>query len=53
MRYIVPLVQGDKETGDRRITELSKNISRAVIKYLDAKQSKYVGFDFEFTPYTE
>ncbi len=53
MRYIVPLVQGDEETGDRRITELSKNISRAVIKYLDAKQSKYVGFDFEFTPYTE
>lgn len=53
VRYIVPLVQGDSETGDRRITELSKSISQAVIKYLDTKQSKYIGFDFEFTPYTE
>lgn len=53
VRYIVPLVQGDDETGDRRITELSKSISHAIIKYLDTKQSKYVGFDFEFTPYTE
>ncbi len=53
VRYIVPLVQGDSETGDRRITELSKSINQAIIKYLDAKQSKYVGFDFEFTPYTE
>lgn len=53
VRYIVPLVQGNDETGDRRITELSKSISQAIIKYLDSKQSKYVGFDFEFTPYTE
>ncbi len=53
VRYIVPLVQGDSETGDRRITELSKSVNQAIVKYLDAKQSKYVGFDFEFTPYTE
>lgn len=53
VRYIVPLVQGDSETGDRRITELSKSVNQAIIKYLDTKQHKYVGFDFEFTPYTE
>lgn len=53
VRYIVPLVQGDSETGDQRITELSKSVNQAIVKYLDAKQSKYVGFDFEFTPYTE
>lgn len=53
VRYVVPLVRGDSETGDRRLTELSKTISQDIIKYLDAKQSKFIGFDFEFTPYTE
>ena len=53
VRYIVPLVQGDAETGDKRVTELSNTISRAVLKYLETKQPKYVGFDFEFTPYVE
>lgn len=53
VRYIIPLVQGDEETGCHRVTELSKSINRSVTKYLEAKQPKYVGFDFEFTPYTE
>lgn len=53
VRYIVPLVQGDDETGDRRVTELSKTVNQAVTKFLNTKQPKYVGFDFEFTPYTE
>ena len=53
VRYINPLVAGDEEVGDRRITDLSKTVQRAITKYLSTKQSKYVGFDFEFTPYSE
>lgn len=53
VRYIIPLVQGDAEAGDRRITDLSASTARAIKKYLDAKTSKYTGFDFEFTPYSE
>ena len=53
VRYIDPLVAGNETIGDRRITSLSKTVQRAITKYLDAKQSKYVGFDFEFTPYSE
>ena len=52
-RYIVPLVQGDSEVGPSRIVDLSRHTARAIKKYLDAKSSKYVGFDFEFTPYSE
>lgn len=50
VRYITPLVQ--TETGATRITDLDKKIKTAVDKYLDDKQSKYVGFDFDFKPYT-
>lgn len=53
VRYITPLVQA--ETSDAkpaRITDLDKKVKSAVDKYLDDKQSKYVGFDFDFKPYT-
>lgn len=50
VRYITPLVQ--TETGATRITNLDKKVKTAVDKYLDDKQSKYVGFDFDFKPYT-
>lgn len=53
-RYIVPLVTSEDEAGtDQRVTELSKTVDRNIKKFLDAKPAKYVGFDFEFTPYTE
>ncbi len=53
-RYIVPLVASEDETStDQRVTELSKTVDRNIKKFLDAKPAKYVGFDFEFTPYTE
>lgn len=53
-RYIVPLVASEDETGtDQRVTELSKTVDRNIKKFIDAKPAKYVGFDFEFTPYTE
>lgn len=52
-RYIVPLVAGDDDSGDQRITELSKTVDRSIQQFVDAKPAKYVGFDFEFTPYTE
>lgn len=53
IRYTIPLVQGDDETGATRITDLSKQVDRNIKKFLEAKLPKYVGFDFEFTPYTE
>lgn len=54
VRYITPLVEGqDGQTRDQRITELSASTDRAVQKYLNTKTPKYVGFDFEFTPYSE
>ncbi len=53
IRYTVPLVAGEDEAPAERITERSLEVRRAVEKYLDQKTSKYVGFDFEFTPYTE
>ncbi len=61
VRYIVPLVApqpSDEERGEDeeepaaiRITKLSNKVNRAVKAYLDEKQSKYVGFDFDFKPY--
>lgn len=52
IRYITPLVKAeDEDNEDRRITDISNPIARAVKKYLDAKPAKYTGFDFEFTPY--
>lgn len=53
VRYIIPLVKGDSETGDSRITELSKSVQSAVVQYLDTKTAKYTGFDFEFKPYED
>lgn len=53
-RYIVPLVASEDDEGtDQRITELSKTVDHAIKKFIDVKPAKYVGFDFEFTPYTE
>ena len=62
IRYIVPLVAPqptDEERGEdeeeptaMRITKLSNKVNRAVKAYLDEKPSKYVGFDFDFKPYT-
>lgn len=52
-RYIVPLVAGEDDTTDQRITDLSKTVAHAVQDFVDTKPAKYVGFDFEFTPYTE
>lgn len=53
-RYVVPLVASEDDEGtDQRVTELSKTVDRAIKNFVDAKPAKYVGFDFEFTPYTE
>lgn len=68
VRYITPLVLAptdetvksakDQKAEDSaepkavRITSLDKKVKSAVDKYLDDKQSKYVGFDFDFKPYT-
>lgn len=56
VRYITPLVQTQSTSADEptavRITDLDKKVKTAVNKYLDDKQSKYVGFDFDFKPYT-
>lgn len=51
VRYIVPLVKTDN--GAERITDLDGAVDEAVQSYLDAKQPKYVGFEFDFKPYTE
>lgn len=54
VRYIVPLVQAEAEDEPaRRITELNREVKKAVREYLDTKQPKYVGFDFEFKPYID
>lgn len=52
VRYIVPLTK-DTDGNPARITALNRSVKKAVQEYLDAKQPKYVGFDFEFQPYTE
>lgn len=62
IRYIVPLVapqpsdeersEDEEEPTAMRVTKLSNKVNRAVKAYLDEKQSKYVGFDFDFKPYT-
>lgn len=52
VRYTTPLVQTTTEPA-KRITEVSASINRAVNQYLETKSPKYVGFDFEFTPYSE
>lgn len=52
VRYITPLTQNPDDATVIRITELDKKVKTAINKYLDDKQSKYVGFDFDFKPYT-
>lgn len=52
VRYIVPLAKNESGTAER-ITSLDSEIDAAIEEYLDTKPPKYVGFDFEFTPYTE
>lgn len=51
IRYIVPLVKTD--SGTERITDLDGAVDEAVQSYLNTKQPKYVGFEFDFKPYTE
>lgn len=54
IRYIVPLVKSaDEDSTAERITDLDKDVAKAVAEYVEAKQPKYVGFDFDFQPYTE
>ena len=48
VRYITPLAA--TADGADRITNLSTSTKKAVEKYLNYKQSKYVGFDIEWTP---
>lgn len=48
VRYITPLVSTVE--GDQRITALSVSTEKAVKKYLDQRQSKFVGFDIAWTP---
>lgn len=58
IRYIVPLVLTSDLDIDsvpiaRRITEVDDTANNAVESFLDEKIPKYVGFDFDFQPYTE
>ncbi len=54
VRYIVPLVaSADDAKPSKRITKLNKEVDAAVTEYIETKQPKYVGFDFDFEPYTE
>ncbi len=48
VRHIVPLVATDD--GAKRIAEISPSAKKAIEHYLEDKQSKYVGFDIEWTP---
>lgn len=55
-RYCVPLAEVEDDNGEptaERITSLYTTVNRAVQKFIDVKPAKYVGFDFEFTPYSE
>lgn len=51
VRYIVPLAR--KGDTVKRITEIDRETKKAVQEYLEAKQSKYTGFEFDFQPYSE
>lgn len=52
IRYIAPLVQTDSDDNSaKRISKLDKSVATAIDQYISEKQSKYVGFDFDFTPY--
>lgn len=53
IRYITPLVESsDSKTAPaKRINKLNKSVASSIDQYLADKQPKYVGFDFDFTPY--
>lgn len=57
VRYINPLVLSQDDSSDDvstiRIADLDKSVKTAIDNYLAEKQSKYIGFDFQFTPYDE
>lgn len=53
VRYCVPLVVNVDTNINERITDSSRSAKRSIDKFLAAKPPKYVGFDFEFTPYSE
>lgn len=50
IRYTVPLAEQDGAA--KRITALSPTTKKAVDAYLAQKLPKFVGFDFDFTPYS-
>ena len=57
IRYIVPLVAAASEDSTEeatasRITDLNRKVNSAIKSHANAKGSKYVGFDFDFKPYT-
>ena len=49
-RYIVPLVKHNKWS--RRITDIDLTCKEAVEQYKNLKRSKYIGFNFDFVPYS-
>ncbi len=51
VRYIVPLTQ--KGDSVKRVTAIDKEAKQLIDEYLDTKQPKYIGFDFDFQPYTQ
>ena len=56
VRYINPLFQYTNKNGQtsaKRIAKFSDDVSKGIDSVLNDKQSKYVGFDFDFKPYTE
>lgn len=56
VRYINPLFQYTNKNGQtsaKRIATVSESVSKGIDTVLNEKQSKYIGFDFEFKPYTE
>lgn len=48
-RYIIPLTKYNNEV--YRINEISDLAMKDIATYLNMKQSKYTGFDFDFKPY--
>lgn len=56
VRYINPLFQHTNKNGQnstKRIATVSESVSQGIDTVLAEKQSKYIGLDFEFKPYTE
>lgn len=52
VRYTTPLVRSNTESPAQRINTLSDNLNKKLKEHIDAKQPKYVGFEFDFTPIT-